>query len=446
VQSYSLSDSLPVACKRLNAVFVNAPNTLRVEYLLARCADRKPFSKVLTRALRFPACTIHVLDVLLRDHITSANDRTADLPRRIFKDMSPRTPSQPPWHAHDAPLPYLRHLFRHLAPDVNANDGYALTRAVYAGHTPLVRFLLDHGADPACKGSIAVLIAIRRRDKEMVRTLIERDYVPPIAGVKRRLKHAADLEEPMAPEPAAGGGRAKKRKLGDRIQVSKEMLRAAQDSGAEELMDYFLSEKGCVPDIKTLGMMGTGLTARNRSSEFISTGEGHAAQQHRCSTKNAKKTMMQANYKTLLVEYKGASMKTRQRPLRRFAFALFVCYRNTSTGVARSCDLGLCLALSSLPTLFLLLGLLWQRNIEHGPPRPHVLPRPVRPGIVRRVHDLLWRARDPAAHLFGLLPPALLRRALEVELRRRCGPRAGGRAPRVQRAERRALAREREHL
>jgi hypothetical protein len=129
---------------------------------------------------------------------------------------------------------------------------------VFAGNAPLVRFLLDQGADPECKGGLAVLIAIRRKDMHTARTLIERDYVPPIASKKRKLKHAAfDVDDDPRSDVTASGG-AKKRKLGDRVSVSKEMLRAAQESGAEDIVTYFISEKGCIPDIRTLTMMGSG--------------------------------------------------------------------------------------------------------------------------------------------------------------------------------------------
>jgi ankyrin repeat protein len=268
IHLYSLSESLVLTCRRLWDVFTHSPNSLRVAYLLARCTDRRPHPKVLSRALRFPACSMQVLDLLLREHFPSPDDRIIDLPRRLFKDISPRTPSQPPWHRNDEPLPFLHYLFRHTRPSVNANDGYALTRAVYAGHDPLIRYLLEHGADPECKGGMAVLIAIRRKDKHTVRMLIERDYIPPVTRVKRRLKHAADIEDQLSPGPTLGG--AKKRKLGDRVSVSKEMMRAAQEAGAEELVTYFLSEKGCVPDIQTLTMMGSGVLPRghNRQCSF----------------------------------------------------------------------------------------------------------------------------------------------------------------------------------
>jgi len=55
----------------------------------------------------------------------------------------------------------------------------------------------------------------------------------------------------------AGGGKrgAKKRRLEDRIEVTPEMLKAAVKSKARDIAEYFMQEKGCVPDIQTLHML-----------------------------------------------------------------------------------------------------------------------------------------------------------------------------------------------
>lgn len=48
----------------------------------------------------------------------------------------------------------------------------------------------------------------------------------------------------------------KKRKLTDRLKVHSDMLKVAVKSNARDIVDYLIREKGCVPDIKTLGLIG----------------------------------------------------------------------------------------------------------------------------------------------------------------------------------------------
>ena len=121
-------------------------------------------------------------------------------------------------------------------PNANAHDGYALTKAVLAGCVPLVRFLLDQGATPARKGNLPITIAIRRRDLGLVRMLVERTD-----SGKSSSEHA---------------GSGKRRKLEDRVAVTPEMLRIAVKCKAQDIVEYLTREKGCIPDMQTLLLMG----------------------------------------------------------------------------------------------------------------------------------------------------------------------------------------------
>lgn len=254
VQLFAASESLPLVCHHLHNVLKNCTTSVRAAYLLAQCSNTtRPNHQILSLALRYPLCNTSVLDHLLRNHLTDRPDKQIELPRRLFKYLAPRVPPQPPYKRTDAPIPFLQHLFTTCRPNMTADDGYALTRAVYAGHSPLVTFLLDHGANPAAKGGMAMNIAIRRKDLVMIRTLVERDYTPPTSttGRKRRLHDTSFAEDTLS---GAGG---KRRKLGDRMVITKDMLREAQKAGAEDIITYFISEKGCVPDIGTLAAMGS---------------------------------------------------------------------------------------------------------------------------------------------------------------------------------------------
>jgi len=123
-------------------------------------------------------------------------------------------------------------------PNINAHDGYALTKAVHAKFLPLIQFLLNHGADPQYKDCLAIRVAIRQRDLALVKLLIERDE--------------------SSYEPGGGRtGRRKRRKLEDRVEINRAMLRAAVKCDARDIVDYLTREKGCVPDMQTLHMMTT---------------------------------------------------------------------------------------------------------------------------------------------------------------------------------------------
>jgi len=83
--------------------------------------------------------------------------------------------------------------------------------------------------------ALAIRIAIGRRDLALVRLLIERPKTPPD---ERRT--------------------GKRRKLADRMQVTSEMLRLAVLCDAHDIVEYFMNEKGRVPDIETLKLLRCG--------------------------------------------------------------------------------------------------------------------------------------------------------------------------------------------
>ena len=241
---------------------------MHADYLLARYFERPSHrrSSVITYVLRFPLCTLPVLAILiqrpslphpLQSHSTDSTDtphanrdhnnhnhnghnRHSDytscppeLPRRLFRQLSTSGAEA---------LPHLHFLYTSSAPqltrrrpDIDSHDGYPLARAVSAGAVPLVRFLLDHGASPRRKDALAVRIAIKRRDLPLVRLLIE----PPDAPPDERRK-------------------GKRRKLADRVKATPEMLKHAVMCGAQDIVEYLMNEKGCVPDLGTLSLLRYG--------------------------------------------------------------------------------------------------------------------------------------------------------------------------------------------
>jgi hypothetical protein len=239
---------------------------VHADYLIARYIELSSRLRpsVITYVLRFPLCTPSVLAALLErpsyphppavqsspstDALTNTGTpRTSrdhhnlryfdpdyvsappELPRRLFRQLSASGAEA---------LPHLHFLYTSSAPqlstrrpDIDSHDGYPLVRAASAGAVPLVRFLLDHGATHR-RDALAVRLAINRRELSLVRLLIEPPDAPP--------------DELMA---------GKRRKLADRIKVTSEMLRLAVLYGAQDIAEYFMNEKGCVPDIRTLSFL-----------------------------------------------------------------------------------------------------------------------------------------------------------------------------------------------
>ena len=157
------------------------------------------FERILSHAL----CTQSVLAILgemmCRDGLHMQEHR-ARLPKRLFKSLAPKDPGEPPWTKYDYPLPFLKHLYSMSGVprfEPNANSGYALTQAVYSTFTPLVRFLLKHGADPGLKDGRAVRVAIRQNDLALVKMLVEPIDVEVTNGRKRRVKEPLTITEDM---------------------------------------------------------------------------------------------------------------------------------------------------------------------------------------------------------------------------------------------------------
>lgn len=184
--------------------------------------------------LRYPICSKDVLEAYFRRD-PGVTRSAPELPRRLFRALVRKSTD---WSDRDPPLPFLRYLYAcpHLRPpNANSHDGYALTKAVQVGFVPLVRFLLDHGATPAQKNNLPIIIAIHRKDLGLVRMLVERTDTG-----KSSSKGKAD---------------GKRRKLEDRVEITPEMLRAAVKCKAQDIVEYLTREKGCIPDMQTLLLM-----------------------------------------------------------------------------------------------------------------------------------------------------------------------------------------------
>jgi len=235
LQLFALSESLPHLSHYFYDVYRYASPFFHAKYILGRVFEHNSEATcagIYTRALRYPICDEKVLQAInsfLKD--VPQGTMCVQLSRRLFRNLSP---PENGWTANDHPIPLLRYLYQASdIPPVNtdSNDGYALTRAVHARFLPLVKFLLQHHASPKCHDGLAVKVAIRQRDLDMVKTLVER----------RDSKH--------------DGGK-KKRKFEDRITLDSRMLKVAVMSDAKDIVEYLCKEKKVTPDMQTLKKLG----------------------------------------------------------------------------------------------------------------------------------------------------------------------------------------------
>jgi len=152
------------------------------------------------------------------------------LPKRLFRTLTPEDAANK--------LNFVKYLcsippvYRYLPHDhlnerrkvepftpsanVNSHNGYPLIRAVQVRYLPLVELLIWNGADPTKRDNMAIMMAIRYRDLELTRVLMDSDSV----------------------------------------DATSSMVRQAVDAQADDIIAWLVGEKGCVPDMRTLRLMG----------------------------------------------------------------------------------------------------------------------------------------------------------------------------------------------
>jgi len=244
----ALAPSLPHTCRYIYEAIKSCPPYIHAQYIcgrhpvtFSRSAESDTIfisGKFLAEALRYPICTLPVLKAILRigseclhnrKDVTLHESHLWTLPRRLFRHLGGPDVIR---GADSEPLPVLEYLWQKrdildfAKPWVNSNRGYPLVRAVHARFIPLIRFLLEHWADPAEYDALAIRMAIRMKDEALVRMLIE-----------------------VEPEVSSG---SKKRRRNDRIEVTPALLDVAAKEDARDIVRYFMEEKGCIPNMKTL--------------------------------------------------------------------------------------------------------------------------------------------------------------------------------------------------
>lgn len=203
--------------------------------------------------------------------------RSIDIPKRLFRNLPSTAPpssstsmssesltlsipdgSLALFESQD--LPYIMHLLSTLQANPNSARGYPLAKAVLARHVPLICTLLEYGADPTTKDYMAVMLAVGRRDLDIVRLLVERyddsrsSIMQTHSGIpssstfsgrdveERGLKRKRRRTEKNGGDNSSLTMKNKKRRLEDRFQITSEMLELAVKQKSEGMIQYFMSK------------------------------------------------------------------------------------------------------------------------------------------------------------------------------------------------------------
>jgi hypothetical protein len=263
IHLFAVNPALPLTSKYFYLVLKRAPPSVMARYLFNRhCDTSLDLAGLISKALTYPACTLQVfqryLDIVpasyrhLYPNQRQTNDAAAPiketptrlfmLPRRFFRDLEPTTlDGTQQDNARHAFLEFLYALppvsyvgtdkTQALKPNTNSHDGYPLIKAVQARDMRLINFLLSHKADPNKKDKSAVLLAIHQRNLDLVKLLVE-------GNNQRKEGHVR-----------------KKKKKEDIVDVDNILLAAAVRANATDIVEWLVTEKGCVPDIKILRSM-----------------------------------------------------------------------------------------------------------------------------------------------------------------------------------------------
>ncbi|KAF8599661.1 hypothetical protein BDV93DRAFT_525900 [Ceratobasidium sp. AG-I] len=281
---YSASPQFPLINKYMRHTFKYAPPSLRAAYVLRRLhesPDRplNPLSPhtIINAALAYPMCNTLMIDALerislsLRALTPLERKRITVFPGRwLFRNLltqpKPRRRKPGPLSKHSAtaslpaiaasasptfadprrnPLPFLESLASKYTLSFSARESaFALSMCVRAGvaQYPLLRFLLQAGADPGAQHCLPLQVAATVGNIDAMKMMVEPS-------------EEQDGQEESGGKKVKGG---KRRRVEDRVQPSTKVLFAAVKAKHFELAQWLMNEKGVVPDMATLQMMQYG--------------------------------------------------------------------------------------------------------------------------------------------------------------------------------------------
>ncbi|KAF8340751.1 uncharacterized protein EI90DRAFT_3036735 [Cantharellus anzutake] len=251
IHLFALNAQLPLVSKSMHHTLRSAPESLRARWLMMLHPltneggqPNVQLAHIVEASLLHPVCTPGVLRAIHRIHGLVPFSKKLPviwikLPRRLFRYRPNASPSTSIHNNNeDAITNVLDELARHhniYKPNINSHKGYPLIMACHRRSIPLVTLLLSYGADPGSQGSLAVKIAIRQRNLELVKLLVER--------------RAPSVIEARESQPCCT--RTEKPRLQDRVRITPELVTEAIRACATDIAEYF-AMKGTAPSFNAL--------------------------------------------------------------------------------------------------------------------------------------------------------------------------------------------------
>lgn len=269
IHSLALNAHLAAVSHILLTYLSHPTPTYVARYLLALHHTAPP-QDVLGRCLRHAVFAslpfVYALERIFAERVALGHEppgaklALAELPKRLFRSLQWRGPSNPPGLAYSSPtsydaslpdptlpptlLPLLEHLFATYRPSASSHRGYPLCGSLTFDplSRPLTKFLLRQGADPSLNDGYAVSLAVKRRDLALVQLLVER--APDEGGargegskkerseddndegsrpVTKRLKTGISANKDSAVTKEISTTSPKRRKREDRVPVTSKM-------------------------------------------------------------------------------------------------------------------------------------------------------------------------------------------------------------------------------
>lgn len=277
----ALNPALPLVSRRLYDILTSTPASLRAQYLMRKYPFEKEESStarlgfMVQASLRHPICDVTVVQAIHRlfdleeqqsPHTSSPYSPQRflllELPKHIFRNLTRAISdqTQPNSTSRQQLVITMLHELRAHRPiyriNANSHRGYPLTMACHHGAVELIQLLLAMGADPEMKDALAVKVAIRKRNIDLVRMLVERTgdalSIPMAGGPEIAPGDAKRKRDDGDDVLLAPSGKNKRRRLSDRVVITSELVGEAAKADARAIVHYFVQEKGASPDLKTL--------------------------------------------------------------------------------------------------------------------------------------------------------------------------------------------------
>jgi hypothetical protein len=122
---------------------------------------------------------------------------------------------------------------------------------VLSHNEALIRFLLSKGAHPGVRGGLAVQTAVKMKRLDLVKLLVE----PPDLVV-------GNNDEGQA---------IKRQRREDRYKVGSELVETAMKAGADDIVHYFIKDKGVMPPLRSIMSMGKSRIERPAKRKRLAT-------------------------------------------------------------------------------------------------------------------------------------------------------------------------------